>query len=68
MNPRRILTVFGTRTEAIKLFALLRALAADPRFVSRVCASATHRAIATAGKLVVSNWRPGQILLGALAP
>lgn len=39
----RILTVFGTRPEAIKLFPLIHALEADPRFVSRVCVSAQHR-------------------------
>jgi len=42
---KRILTVFGTRPEAIKLFPLVHALAADPRFESRVCVSAQHRAM-----------------------
>jgi UDP-N-acetylglucosamine 2-epimerase (non-hydrolysing) len=51
---KRILTVFGTRPEAIKLFPLIHALAADARFVSRVCVSGQHRAmldqvLATAG-------------------
>ena len=41
--PRKILTVFGTRPEAIKLFPLLHALEADVRFVSRVCVSGQHR-------------------------
>lgn len=41
--PRTILTVFGTRPEAIKLFPLLHALEADSRFVSRVCVSGQHR-------------------------
>jgi len=40
---RRILTVFGTRPEAIKLFPLVHALEANPRFDSRVCVSAQHR-------------------------
>jgi UDP-N-acetylglucosamine 2-epimerase (non-hydrolysing) len=40
---KRILTVFGTRPEAIKLFPLVHALAADARFDSRVCVSAQHR-------------------------
>ncbi len=40
---KRILTVFGTRPEAIKLFPLVHALEADARFVSRVCVSAQHR-------------------------
>lgn len=40
---RRILSVFGTRPEAIKLFPLVHALEADSRFDSRVCVSAQHR-------------------------
>lgn len=40
---RRILTVFGTRPEAIKLFPLIHALEADDRFDSAVCVSAQHR-------------------------
>jgi UDP-N-acetylglucosamine 2-epimerase (non-hydrolysing) len=43
MTAKRILTVFGTRPEAIKLFPLVHALAADPRFASRVCVSGQHR-------------------------
>lgn len=42
-GPRRILTVFGTRPEAIKLFPLVHALEADDRFDSRVCVSGQHR-------------------------
>jgi UDP-N-acetylglucosamine 2-epimerase (non-hydrolysing) len=40
---KRILTVFGTRPEAIKLFPLVHALAADWRFDSRVCVTGQHR-------------------------
>ena len=40
---RKVLTVFGTRPEAIKLFPLIHALDADPRFDSRVCVSGQHR-------------------------
>jgi UDP-N-acetylglucosamine 2-epimerase (non-hydrolysing) len=40
---RKILTVFGTRPEAIKLFPLLHALEADARFDNRVCVSGQHR-------------------------
>lgn len=39
----RILTLFGTRPEAIKLFPLVHALEADPRLESRVCVSGQHR-------------------------
>ena len=42
-GPLRILSVFGTRPEAIKLFPLIHALEADSRFESRVCVSAQHR-------------------------
>ncbi|MEH6684169.1 MAG: UDP-N-acetylglucosamine 2-epimerase (non-hydrolyzing) [Qipengyuania sp.] len=42
-SRRKILTVFGTRPEAIKLFPLVHALAGDERFDSRVCISAQHR-------------------------
>ena len=41
--PRKILTVFGTRPEAIKLFPLVHALDADARFEGRVCVSGQHR-------------------------
>ena len=42
-RPQKILVVFGTRPEAIKLFPLVAALKADPRFVPVVCVSAQHR-------------------------
>jgi len=45
MRKPRILTVFGTRPEAIKLFPLIHALEADHRFESRVCVSAQHRSM-----------------------
>lgn len=41
--PARILVVFGTRPEAIKLFPVVNALKADPRFECVVCVSAQHR-------------------------
>ena len=44
MNPPcKILVVFGTRPEAIKLFPVVAALQADPRFEPVVCVSAQHR-------------------------
>ncbi len=42
-NPTTILVVFGTRPEAIKLFPVVAALKADPRFDCKVCVSAQHR-------------------------
>jgi UDP-N-acetylglucosamine 2-epimerase (non-hydrolysing) len=38
-----VLIVFGTRPEAIKMFPVIHALRADPRFRVRVCISAQHR-------------------------
>ena len=42
-EPAKILVVFGTRPEAIKLFPVVAALQADPRFTPIVCVSAQHR-------------------------
>lgn len=42
-RARKIVTVFGTRPEAIKLFPLLHRLAGDARFDSRVLVSGQHR-------------------------
>ncbi len=42
-SPLKILTIFGTRPEAIKMFPLVHALDADERFDSRVCVSGQHR-------------------------
>lgn len=39
----RILTVFGTRPEAIKMAPLVRALNNDSRFNAKVCVTAQHR-------------------------
>jgi len=39
----RILTVLGTRPEAIKLAPLIRKLEREPAFTSRVCITAQHR-------------------------
>ena len=43
MPAMRVLTVFGTRPEAIKMAPLVRALADDPRFDARLCVTAQHR-------------------------
>ena len=42
-TTRKIVTVFGTRPEAIKLFPLVHTLDSDPRFDSRVLVSGQHR-------------------------
>ncbi|RVU05441.1 UDP-N-acetylglucosamine 2-epimerase (non-hydrolyzing) [Novosphingobium umbonatum] len=44
-NPAKILVIFGTRPEAIKLFPVVAALKADPRFAPVVCVSAQHRSM-----------------------
>lgn len=43
MSKKRILTVFGTRPEAIKMAPLVHALASDDRFEAKVCVTAQHR-------------------------
>ena len=43
LSGKRILSVFGTRPEAIKMAPVVKALGADPRFDSRVCVTAQHR-------------------------
>lgn len=43
MNRVRVLFVFGTRPEAVKLAPVILALAADDRFQPRVCVTAQHR-------------------------
>lgn len=41
--PIKVLTVFGTRPEAIKMAPLALALAADARFDAKLCVTAQHR-------------------------
>jgi UDP-N-acetylglucosamine 2-epimerase (non-hydrolysing) len=43
MSPKKILIIFGTRPEAIKMAPLVHALAADERFESKCCVTAQHR-------------------------
>jgi UDP-N-acetylglucosamine 2-epimerase (non-hydrolysing) len=40
---KKVLTVFGTRPEAIKMAPLVHALEADSRFEAKVCVTAQHR-------------------------
>lgn len=40
---KKVLTVFGTRPEAIKMAPVVEALRDDPRFDARVCITAQHR-------------------------
>ncbi|KNC67750.1 UDP-N-acetylglucosamine 2-epimerase [Pseudoalteromonas rubra] len=42
-TPVKVLTVFGTRPEAIKMAPLVHALASDKRFEAKVCVTAQHR-------------------------
>lgn len=39
----KVLTVFGTRPEAIKMAPVIKAIAADQTFESKVCVTAQHR-------------------------
>ncbi|MYM57751.1 UDP-N-acetylglucosamine 2-epimerase (non-hydrolyzing) [Vibrio sp. OCN044] len=43
MAKKKILTVFGTRPEAIKMAPLVDALAKDQRFEAKCCVTAQHR-------------------------
>ncbi|NAW59699.1 MULTISPECIES: non-hydrolyzing UDP-N-acetylglucosamine 2-epimerase [unclassified Vibrio] len=43
MAKKRILTVFGTRPEAIKMAPLVHALSKDERFEAKCCVTAQHR-------------------------
>ncbi|MGI2078951.1 non-hydrolyzing UDP-N-acetylglucosamine 2-epimerase [Shewanella putrefaciens] len=43
MTKKKVLTVFGTRPEAIKMAPLVHALASDDRFEAKVCVTAQHR-------------------------
>ncbi len=43
MSQKKVLTVFGTRPEAIKMAPLVHALANDDRFDAKCCVTAQHR-------------------------
>ena len=43
MEVKKVLLVFGTRPEAIKMAPLVKALKANPAFDARVCVTAQHR-------------------------
>ncbi|WP_391088858.1 non-hydrolyzing UDP-N-acetylglucosamine 2-epimerase [Vibrio sp. NH-UV-68] len=43
MSKKKVLTVFGTRPEAIKMAPLVHALAEDERFEAKCCVTAQHR-------------------------
>ena len=42
-GPTRILTIFGTRPEAIKMFPVVHALSVQTGIEARVCVTAQHR-------------------------
>ncbi|WP_242182885.1 UDP-N-acetylglucosamine 2-epimerase (non-hydrolyzing) [Sphingomonas sp. CARO-RG-8B-R24-01] len=42
---RKVLVIFGTRPEAIKLFPVVAALAATPGLIVRTCVTAQHRGL-----------------------
>ncbi|MDE1223739.1 UDP-N-acetylglucosamine 2-epimerase (non-hydrolyzing) [Vibrio aestuarianus] len=43
MTKKKVLTVFGTRPEAIKMAPLVHALTTDERFEAKCCVTAQHR-------------------------
>ncbi len=71
----KVLTVFGTRPEAIKLAPVIKALEDDPAIESRTCASGQHRemldrvleAFAIVPDHDLDLMRPGQSLNGLAA-
>lgn len=44
-RPPRVLVIFGTRPEAIKLFPVIHALQAVPGLTTRTCVTAQHRGL-----------------------
>lgn len=44
-DPKRLLIIFGTRPEAIKLFPVVQALSAVPGLTVRTCVTAQHRGL-----------------------
>ena len=68
----KVLSVFGTRPEAIKMAPLVLALAADSRFESRVCVTGQHREMldqvlelfAIQPEFDLNIMKPGQDLTG----
>ncbi|HEY8615977.1 non-hydrolyzing UDP-N-acetylglucosamine 2-epimerase [Phenylobacterium sp.] len=71
----KILSVFGTRPEAIKMAPVLRALAAEPGVDSRVCVTGQHRQMiaplldffGVAPDADLGLMRPGQSLNGLVS-
>jgi UDP-N-acetylglucosamine 2-epimerase (non-hydrolysing) len=45
VGTQKVIVVFGTRPEAIKMFPVVHALAATPGIETRVCVTAQHRAL-----------------------
>ncbi len=43
MRPLRVLSIFGTRPEAVKMAPVVKALAGRPEIEARVCVTAQHR-------------------------
>ena len=54
---KRVLVVFGTRPEAIKLFPVVRALAERPGLILRTCVTAQHRGLLDQ-VLAIADLRP----------
>ncbi len=71
----KVLTVFGTRPEAIKLAPVIKALEADPEIASRTCTTGQHREMVDRVLEVfgirpdhdLALMRPGQTLNGLAA-
>lgn len=59
----KVLTVFGTRPEAIKMAPLVHALANDDSFEAKVCVTAQHREMLDQ---VLNLLRSNQIMISIL--
>jgi UDP-N-acetylglucosamine 2-epimerase (non-hydrolysing) len=43
MNPLKVLSIFGTRPEAVKMAPVVKELARRPGIEAKVCVTAQHR-------------------------
>ena len=64
----KVLSVFGTRPEAIKMAPLIKALARDERFDAKVCVTAQHRQMLDHQVLSLFQYPSGFLMLDLMRP